>query len=404
MAQNQSLIYYGIMVNDVYAFFQTQTNPTLLPSCGNFPTTSTQFPTTLSALTNTMALAKTYGKTISDANALAIEVKTSWIEVTKDLANPNSYITMQGSVPVYTQTAGTQTWTATGSEPVNLAMVGLHIAGSVNGHPEMIWATFEHFGNTPNARYQYIDTTGTTQTMVPMGQTTGLTGQTTWLFNSTPTTSPGATTASTGSTGPFNVPHLTYTSASTTNSSASIALVSGQTKGPSDTIRWKPFGAASNVVPNTVDKSVAASNTEIISINNSIIGMLQGNDVRKNYYLVGATWTTNGTAPSSGTGGNVVDASGNLTSFSGNQVGTSMLSNSTMETYFQGSSTQQGIPSLPPPATTPANPDNNCLTCHNSTPPPSTTTTTTTTPPPTTATTFASHIFSAIHPLTAPKK
>ena len=31
-----------------------------------------------------------------------------------------------------------------------VALVGFHIAGAVNGHPEMIWATFEHVRNAPD--------------------------------------------------------------------------------------------------------------------------------------------------------------------------------------------------------------------------------------------------------------
>ena len=33
--------------------------------------------------------------------------------------------------------------------PITVALVGLHIAGVVNGHPEFIWATFEHDENAP---------------------------------------------------------------------------------------------------------------------------------------------------------------------------------------------------------------------------------------------------------------
>jgi hypothetical protein len=40
-----------------------------------------------------------------------------------------------------------------GQKTVNLAMVGMHVVGSTKGHPEMIWATFEHIGNAPNDDY-----------------------------------------------------------------------------------------------------------------------------------------------------------------------------------------------------------------------------------------------------------
>ena len=36
------------------------------------------------------------------------------------------------------------------TKPAKVALVGFHIGGAVNGHPEMIWATFEHVRNAPD--------------------------------------------------------------------------------------------------------------------------------------------------------------------------------------------------------------------------------------------------------------
>jgi hypothetical protein len=38
---------------------------------------------------------------------------------------------------------------------VKLACVGYHVVGSTLEHPEMIWATFEHGHNAPEANYYY---------------------------------------------------------------------------------------------------------------------------------------------------------------------------------------------------------------------------------------------------------
>jgi hypothetical protein len=81
--------------------------------------------------------------------------------------------------------------------------------------------------------------------------------------------------------------------------------------GPSDVLRVNPWGRPGNAAP---------SNTEIISINNSVIGQLLAGDVRKNYIMTGATWTIGGAAPSGS-----------------NQVGTNQMANTTMETFFQPS-------------------------------------------------------------------
>jgi hypothetical protein len=38
--------------------------------------------------------------------------------------------------------------------------VGIHVVGSTAGHPEMIWAIFEHFANTPVAPDTYNSNSG----------------------------------------------------------------------------------------------------------------------------------------------------------------------------------------------------------------------------------------------------
>ncbi len=63
-------------------------------------------------------------------------------------------------IPVYDK-SNPQKWVQTGQRKATLGLLGLHIVGSVQGHPEMIWATFEHFGDTPNAAYSYTNTKGT---------------------------------------------------------------------------------------------------------------------------------------------------------------------------------------------------------------------------------------------------
>lgn len=77
-------------------------------------------------------------------------------------------------------------------QAVTLALLGVHIVGSSNGHPEMLWATFEHFGNTPNAKYQYGNRGSTTAT-VPQN-TSG-----TWTLTSS------------NAAGPFNFLGTTWT-------------------------------------------------------------------------------------------------------------------------------------------------------------------------------------------------
>jgi len=312
-SQTPSLVYYAIAANDVFVYFRTGEADHQIPA-------TTRFPTTAAELAKITAFASAHGKTFPDPNALAIEIKTSWVEAA-GLSNPSSYITMNATIPTYTKSS-TQ-WIPTGQKTALLALVGFHINGSTKGHPEMIWATFEHLGNAPNGTYSYVNKSGVTVT-VP---STSIPGP--WLFSKT------------GSSGPFNVAHMDVDTNPPNITPDDPPL--GFT--PSDTIRWKAWGGASNASPNPLDPTTAASNTEIISINNAVRGRLASGDVRGNYVFEGATWTILGAVPSG--------------SFAhgGNEVGTSQLANTTMETYQQGSDTTSGRGS------------SNCFSCHTPIPP-----------------------------------
>ncbi|HEX8111269.1 MAG TPA: hypothetical protein VF516_26250 [Kofleriaceae bacterium] len=332
LAHSGAVVYYTIAVNDVYAWFRTGV-------ANGAINTNNQFPTTQSDLDQIVNYAAQYGVTFPDANALAIEAKLSWVDAST-LPNPGDYITMPAVVPVYS-TASSQSWPQTGTKPVTLALLGVHVVGSSIGHPEMLWATFEHFGNTPNASYQYVNKAGATTT-VPQN-TSG-----TWTLTSS------------SSSGPFNVAHANYLSA------PAITAQSGQTISPSDTLRQNAFGVAPVGIPNQNDATPAIANTEVLALNNSVLGQLVTGDVRKNYYFLGTTWTFGGAPPT--------------TPFpvGGNEIGTSYLSNSTMETYQQWMST--------------SSPGNNCLDCHQSSSPSITNT-------------DVSHIFGSLAPLfTMPPK
>jgi hypothetical protein len=309
VAQTGSLVYYVTMVNDVYAYFLTGVNNHQI-------NTNNQFPTTQADLNQITAFAAAHGKTFVDPDALAIEVKSAWVEA-GGLPNLNTYITMTAVVPTYNKSNPLK-WVPNGEKTVELALVGMHVVGSTAGHPEMIWSTFEHIGNTPNAAYTYNSTSGQkTVTQSTAG---------TWLFTAN------------NAAAPFNVARQQFQSPDicVTSNMFGVCGTSG-TIGPSNALRSKAWGAASNVSPNPIDGSTTASNTEIISINNSIRGMMPAGDVRSNYFTTGATWTINGQAPN-GT----------------NEVGTSQLANTTMETFQQG------------PDNTTTNGTSNCFDCHSS--------------------------------------
>jgi hypothetical protein len=289
MAQNGSLVFYLLQVNDVYAYFNTGMKNNKITN----PTPST-FPTTGSALGQITTFAQQAPAPFTkpffpDNVAMAIEVKSSWIETT-GLANVGDYITINATVPTYnpplTQANNTQS-VESGTKQTQLALVGMHVVGSTLSHPEMLWATFEHVNNTPNPQYTFTTTTNTLGTQ-PADGPGG------WVFSST------------GAAGGTNNQRLVP-------NGTAINAVSGQTIGPSDLVRVNPWGTAST------DSQYTANNTDIVSINKNVFGMLASGDVRKNYILTGTTWVLGGGPPSNG----VI-------------TGTPKMSNSTMETFFQG--------------------------------------------------------------------
>ena len=310
-----SLVYYMTTVNDVYAFLRTG----VVAQDPNFPMPA-NFPTTQADLSQITSFAASKGITFPDPNALAIMVKSSWVEAAS-LPNLSNYITMTATVPTYDMSDPTKKkWVQNGTKTVQLALVGMHVVGSATGHPEAIWATFEHEDNAPRGQYQYVDNNSTTVT-VNRGTTKN------WVFNSTPPL------------GPFNTQKMTFTN----SAPPTIDATTSNTISPSNTIRWKAFGAAFSGLPNPLVSSPADSNTQVISINDSVNSQLLFSgvaDVRSRYVMTGATWTIGGAAPTT------------FFQKSGNIVGTSVLSNSTMETDTQGSGTSL------------SNNEDGCLTCH----------------------------------------
>lgn len=298
MAKNGSLIYYNTMVNDVYAVFVTMVQNGTLPITAKFPTNATE----LAAIT-TYAAANNIP--IIEPNTLAMEVKSSWIEIT-NLPNPADYVTLRATIPKYTLTSNFF-WTRNGTKTTTLAMVGVHIVGSTAGHPEMIWGSMEHVNNTPNRAYSY---TNTTSGITPVAADTNFGAGTPWLFSSATATV-------------FNESHMFMGG---TNGTDIEAITPFQISG-SDTQRTKPFGFGTSFL----SLSEAAGNAEVIATNTDVNARLVGTDIRKNYFHIGSTW--------------------NISATNFSHAGTNQLSNSTMETYSQFNNLN-------------GDPRTNCFGCH----------------------------------------
>lgn len=349
ISQQKSVIFYETLVNDVYAWYLTgrKTQNGIAPFyVSTNPATYGLFPTTAADLQAIVNFSKAHGgpATFPDANALAIEAKLSWVEASTLPNGAAGYITAKAFVPVY-NTSNPLDWVPAGSKLTTVALVGTHVVGSTKGHPEMVWATFEHQANSPLATYQY----NSGSQVITVGQNT--TGN--WLFSAN------------GAAAPFNAELAKYVSSNMHIIAATTAPI-----GPSNILREKPWGVASNGIPNQEDATPAAANTEIISIDTNLQALLKAagasTDPRYNYLMIGATWTFGGGEPNGAypTNPGVAD-----------EIGTSMLANSSMETYQQGTDTtyQTGT---------------NCFSCHTSSG----------TNPSVKADTFVSHIFGTTDP------
>lgn len=76
--------------------------------------------------------------------------KATWLRVDSNSQIPAGAYTVQAEVPVLTIEPNTKIVVTSGKfVTATVALVGLHVVGITVGHPEFLWATFEHNRNTP---------------------------------------------------------------------------------------------------------------------------------------------------------------------------------------------------------------------------------------------------------------
>lgn len=283
MAQNGSLVYYSLIVNNVFVLYRTMLGATIAPG--------TKFPVDQTGLNAISVFAAAHGRSpIIDSQALCIEMKCSWVEAA-GLPDSQNFIRMTAEVPTYDK-SNPNDWKPNGTKTVMLAMVGMHVVGSTKGHPELLWGTFEHVSNDPAAAYTYTK----------QGGGTGIVPQNTegsWVF------------CASGAAAPFNTQTMMMQLDAANHETGHIVpFTTGVPMGPTNILRTMPFGMpGSNPV-----------NAEVISTNNVVRSVLAAGDLRRNYIQTGTTWTIGGASPSGS-----------------NQVGTNKMANTTMETFAQGS-------------------------------------------------------------------
>jgi hypothetical protein len=321
LSQDGALVHYGVHTNDLYAYFLTGQKAGAID-----PT-----PTTYAHDADDMAALNAYMASVSPPFVsaapvtLVMELKTSWVDA-ETVADSSAYITVPARVPTYARSGDNTEWTPHGHRDVTLALTGLHIAGTVQNHPEFVWATFEHISNAPDVTYYYTDTSGS---IVPFSYDAS--GD--FVFLAT-----GADPAK------ANVECMkaqgggaTGTIIADTTSGGSLVCAGGIV--PSDTVRARPWGSSplgppdigttvngTDVTKPMVDQ-IVMNNTALLSLNASVRGQLAAGDPRANYVQTGAIWTAPATR---GSNAPIPDGNAPDPSVLRGSLG---LYNATMETY-----------------------------------------------------------------------
>jgi len=308
LSQQQSLVYYGIHINEVYGYFLTGQMGGSLPGATTFPENEADLAAVQAYVNGNFP-----GVDLADPQTLTIELKTSWVDA-KTVPDPSQYVIIEAQVPAYDKTKAV--WTVNPDpEVLPLALVGMHVVGTVQDHPEFIWATFEHVSNAPDADYSYTNTGGQT-----VNQPYSSAGE--YLFMATGGGQADANAECMHLEKGNIVPTLSTKTTTPPMTNCTGGIV------PSNTVRSNPWGSASAAQTDAVIKN----NTLVLSINNSVMSQLSDGDIRKNYVQIGGLWTT---TPPTGGDAPIPNQTGNQTA---NMRGSLNLANATMETYHQSGS------------------------------------------------------------------
>ena len=239
-------------------------------------------------------------------------VKATWYRLSDGEAAPKGAYTTKAEVPLLKQecdASGCQAVTTGQFEVATVALVGMHVVGYTNNHPEFIWATFEHNMNAPafadnSFEFDASKSDPNNYTFYKAGTPFGAT---TLLVN----------------TNPSGGPVVTFDDA--TGKFSPITQVVQMNKTGGDTL---PNGPANITKLNTVSQAKLAQ--------------LNAKTPFQNYNLIGTTWFKPNTYVTTNPGWQNMGKK--------DAVGSISLMNSTAETFIQSTKGKQG---------------NNCFECHN---------------------------------------
>lgn len=209
----------------------------------------------------------------------AFSLKAAWKIVSPEDGDMKNFYTTTAKVTKLTTNSDGKVVESNELIEEKVALIGFHIGVVVNGHPEMIWSTFEHDKNAPNGQADMTD-----QTKVADKDYTFYTKE---------------------------------TEAVACNVNATLSLDEG-------TQKLNPITQVFTQYQNGGGDSINDAN--ITSLNDSIHGILPDNSVWKNYIEVGAVWFNelDGLQPNQSFGFN-----------DSKLTGSNRLSNAVIETFTQ---------------------------------------------------------------------
>jgi hypothetical protein len=235
----------------------------------------------------------------------SLTLKAAWKVVARG-EDASTFYTRQAQIALLTVKDG-KIVVSGKTRTARVALVGFHIAGAVNGHPEMIWATFEHVRNAP-------DLPKAMNAMAP----NDIVSDKGWTFYAANT--------------PFKDCNI--------NSAGAGALKLDEAKQ-----MLSPVTQVCRMVPNGGGRR-ETNQANIESLNASVHAQLK--DVFNNYFEVGAIWFSSPNALKP----NCTFQPGSLECPAKPDVpiltGSTQLSNTTVETFTQSQNAQ-----------------GNCFACHN---------------------------------------
>ncbi len=271
VGHNNRAVYYSQYLDDTFVQFIEDNN---LTNPGDLRALVEKDPTTSFPITGTEG---------------AMELKASWVIVGEG-DDTSGMFTTETKVSKLKNGSGGIELERDQVESVTVALVGFHIGGIVEGHPEMIWATFEHNRNAPNVK-------------------------------------PGMTLEE-----PVSDQDFTFYTANTTLADCNVNYSSSNKLTLNEaTQELSPITQVCRQYQFGNEQGVNAQNdANIASLNESVESFFNEEDVWKNYREVGAIWFNkiDGLKP-----GMSLATDENLT-------GSLRLSNSTIETFTQVATTE----------------------------------------------------------------